>query len=454
MYTRRIVCLVMVLSLLSFSSVVFAGGGQEVAGAIKLEVVADQPEYEAQARELWDLYVEDNPNVEVNVISVNEDQVAAFTARLAAGDAPHLGMTVGGTTKSNYTNFANLLEIDFQHWDNFSFNARTIYDEMLGIEDYVPAIQPFGTFRFSFIYYDDEMRKAGVDMTAIRTWDDVDAVMSELKNYVDTTEGLEYVLDTGWHSWVWMRCLMPILSLSLGRDLQEHRDLWLGEIDWSDLRRNPLVPVLEKLKEYTDKGYLPEDWWTRAWESEYEVGFINRKSILTLHGPWMWTKTLAANPGAELSGAPLPAGPGGKLAAFPVTPEFGSGIYAAWVGTPEMDEVVKAFNWLMSPEILELQAQYIGMPPNLKTFSDTFELDFSQFQEMVRPSLRGTWGDVSWVNEAWGPDVAGPYKVEGRPDVMMDDIVVSELEKYFEGSISIADLMEYFKDRWEAAYQF
>ena len=49
-----------------------------VAGVVKaqeivIEVSATQPEYFAQDRAIWDLYEEENPNVKIELFSINED---------------------------------------------------------------------------------------------------------------------------------------------------------------------------------------------------------------------------------------------------------------------------------------------------------------------------------------------------------------------------------------------
>lgn len=116
--------------------------------------------------------------------------------------------------------------------------------------------------------------------------------------------------------------------MSLGADPKDLDDLYLGKIAWTDLDKNPMVPFFEKIKEYYQNGYLPKNWYGRDWENEFEASFINRKSILTLHGPWIWNKVLAADPSADLGGVPFPAGKDGKLAAYPVTTLQGSAILA------------------------------------------------------------------------------------------------------------------------------
>jgi len=454
--------MLIIFLVLGMSISLFAGGDKEDAAKdsadsgekVVIEVVSQQPEYMEQERQVWDLYTEENPNVEIKLISVNEDQMTAFMARVAANEGPAImDRSIPKPDKTNYKIYANLLDIDYPYWDQLIGDPKSVFEANTGIKGYVPTLRILDTFPFTFIYYIDEMQKAGIDTSNVRTWDDVDSLLAELKTYVDKTDGIEYVLDTGWHSWVWGMAFPNVVSLSLGADNQEMADLYTGKIAWTDLDNNPIVPFFVKMKEYYDKGYLPNNWWTREWENDFESGFINRKSIFTLHGPWIWDKTLAADPSAKLGGFPLPAN-NGKLAEYPKDTS-GVAILSQWVGTPEFPEIVKAFNWYNSPEVAEMVAQYVGAPPTFKTVSDDFVLDSPQYKNVIKPAINGAYGPgLEWDSSAWGVIVAGSNRVDGTPDVLMDDELAGTFRDYFNGDLSLAGLMDIFQQRWEAAYDF
>lgn len=448
--------------LVTLSVFLFANGGKDNSTSnaadsgekVTIEVVSVQPEYIEQERQVWDIYMEENPNVDIKLISVNEDQVTAYMARIAANEGPAImDRTIPIPDKTNYEIYVNLLDIEYPYWDQLTGNPKGVFEANTGIKGYVPSVNVLETFPFTFLYYVDEMKKAGIDTSNIKTWDDVDALLAELKAYVDKTDSLDYVLDTGWQNWVWGYCFPNVISVSLGSTNQEIVDLYTGKISWTDLDNNPVVPFFEKMKEYYDKGYLPHNWWTREWENDFEAGFINRKSIFTLHGPWIWDKTLAADPAAQLGGFPLPAN-NGKLAEYPRDTE-GSGILSQWIGTPEYPEIVKAFIWYNSPEVAEMRAQYVGAPPSFKTVSPDFELDSPQYKNVIKPAIEGVFGPgLEWDSSAWGAIVAAPYKVEGTADVMMDDEMAGTFGSYYSGDLSLADLMAILQQRWEAAYDF
>jgi len=452
-----------VLLVVSFATALFAGGSSEAGDGdsgsgkeVTIEVVATQPEYLEQDKQIWELYMEENPNVTIKVTSLNEDQQTAFLARIAANEGPAI-MASGFPTadKSTYKTFVNILDIDYPYWDQLSYDGKTLFETETGIADYVPGIQLFNTFNFTFLFYEDEMEKAGLDPTSIRTWDDVDNFLADLKVYVDKTDGLEYVLDTGWHSWVWGLCYPNILALSMGATIQDLSDVYSGKIAWTDLDNNPYVPFFEKIKEYYQKGYLPKNWLGRDWENEFEAGFINRKSILTLHGPWIWNKVLAADPSAQLGGVPFPAGKDGKLAAYPVTTLQSSAILAQYEDTEDFDEIVKAYNWYNSPEVSQMRAQFTGSKPNFKNLSSDFSIASPQYVGVVKPAMEGAFGSgLSWDNSPWGTTSAGPNKIEGKAEVLQDDALTEPLGKYFNDDMSLSELMEMYQKRWENAYSF
>jgi ABC-type glycerol-3-phosphate transport system substrate-binding protein len=82
-------------------------------------VVATQPEYEGQEKQIWSVFEKQNPDIKINMMSINESDAPAFVARVVAGDPPAdiIGNTAGVMTKETYQHFVNLLTIDFPWWD-------------------------------------------------------------------------------------------------------------------------------------------------------------------------------------------------------------------------------------------------------------------------------------------------------------------------------------------------
>lgn len=422
---------------------------------VTLEVIASQPEYLAQEMEIWKLYMEENPHVTIELSAVNEDTAAAFNTQVASGDAPDIQCYVG-VEKDTYQLYQNLADIDYPYWDLIQYDAKNVFAEANGTEEgFVPALYPYSGVTFSFIYYSDEMEKAGLDpRNSIRTMDDLDTFLADLKAYVDTQDSIKYTLDMGWHSWCVFVQQIDEMAVALGSNQTELKDLWINKtIQWNDAENNPYAPVFEKLKEWYDLGYVPEKWWTRNWETDFEAGFTARNSILCFHGPWLWTKVETADPTAQLSGFPLPANADGIIQNGAVEPGKGSVLFASNADGEKQEEAVKAFVWWNSPEIIKLRAEAFGNVPLMDLSSvGAPELAASQYNEVIGPIQEGFFGDVTFDSSLWASTLVGKYKNKDAANVLAADDMAVNYGDYFEGKISLEDLLQMLQDRYDQAY--
>ena len=474
---KRFLCLLLVLSMLAALMIGCSqnGSGQaktetsaidktatekptedKKAESFELEVVATNPEYEAQEAEVWAMYEKENPNIKISLISVNETNRNAFSARVSAGDPPNIESSTQIIDKNNYKLYSDLSKINYPYWDKINVDSKSLFKQETGI-DYVPCLDLYGARDFTFVYYEDEMEKAGLNpKESVRSMEDLDKFLADAKAYLDKTGRADYVVDIGWHTLIISEYLTSLFSVAINGDLQSMRDLFMGKIRWDDLEKNPLVPVMEKWQEYTQKGYLPAHWPLRDWESEYEAGFIAKKSIMALHGPWIWAKVEAANPSAKLNGFPIPPKNGNnKVAATPVSGTIhGMALYSKFEGTPVFDEMVKAFNWVNSPEIVKLKADILGCYPPMD-FSDVggYDMAHPQYQNVIKPLLNGEFGKWEHLLEPFGKSVASRFKVDGMPDVLNDSSMATVFDKYLSGEMSLKEFMDMCQKRWDDGYK-
>ena len=423
---------------------------------VTLEIVCTDPEYMAKERAIWDLYEEENEHVTINLISVNEDQAAAFDARIAGGNPSDIMSKRTNVSKEDYKNFVNLQEIDYPYWDKFTYDIKSAFSKKMGIdEDYTPVLSVWAGKFYSFLYYEEEMADAGLNpRESVRSLEDLDAFLAKLKQYVDSHSEYSYVFDIGWDSWFDGSVLLQSFAVALGYDSKAMEDVFMGNIRWDDLEKNPYAAAFKLLKEYYDKGYLPEKWWTRSWDNDYEPGFIAKKSILAFHGPWLWTKVLAANPDAKLSGFPLPPNEDGKVWSGQASAVDGCAMFVVNKDKAQYEETVKAFKWFNSPEIIKLRSEALGLAVCFD-LSDVGLADLKDPQtvSVVKPFEEGFYGEGSW--ESIEPNViAAPYKIKGTPEVLQDDAVAVEIGKYFENAITLDEFMKILQTRWENTYEF
>lgn len=427
-------------------------------GPVELEVKSIQPEYSAQTKQILDVYKEQNPNVSFKVTDVNEDTQAAYDARIAAGNPADMDCQAA-CTKENYKQYMNLLEMPEFNWPIFHKNAKTAFETIYGVKDYVPMVNPFLGYFFTFIFYKDKMKEAGLDPKAnVKTMADLDKFLGDLKKYVDGSGGkYAYVFDTGWHPWVYGTTFPSGMSIGLGGSKKVQQDLFLGKIKFTDMEKNPFVPWFKLYKEWYDKGYLPQKWWTRNWD-EFENGNIAQKSILTFHGPWQWDKIQAGNPtaGAQLDGFNWPASSDGKLYVTP-TATFAfntnaAALYSANKNKTNAEEAKKLFFWWHTPQTVKMISEAIGAASATDLSSvGGAKLRHPQMTNVVQPTIAE--GKLEYDGDFHGLDVAARHFKGGAENVMESDRTAALIGDYLEGKNSLEDLMKTYQARWDAAYE-
>ncbi len=428
------------------------------AEPVVLEVKSIQPEYSAQTKQILDVYKEKNPHVSFVITDVNEDTQAAYDARIAAGNPADMDCQAA-CTKENYKQYMNLLEMPDFNWGQFDKGAKTAFESLYGVKDYVPFVNPYLGYFFTFLFYKDKMAEAGLDPKAnVKSMDDLDKFLGDLKKFVDGSGGkYAYVFDTGWHPWVYGTVFPSAMATAMGGSKKQQQDLFVGKIKFTDLDANPFVPFFKRYKEWYDKGYFPKKWWTRNWD-EFENGFIAQKSIITFHGPWIWDKTQAANPaaGAQLDGFNFPASSDGKLYVTP-TATFAfntnaAALYSANKNKANAAEAKKLFMWWHTPEVIKMVSEAIGAASAVDLSSvGGAALRHPQMTNVVQPTIAG--GKLQYDGDFHGMDLAARYLKGGAENVMESDRTAAMYGDYLEGNITLEDLMKLYQARWDAAYE-
>jgi len=454
---------VLLLSLFLVGTV-FAGGQQEqdaakegeAAEKMELEFVISETEYQQVVQDIWDLYTEENPNVEVQVVGWNEGQDAVYLARIAAGDPPHMWETAAFNpiTKDRYDFLVNLLEVDYPYFDKVKYDVKERWSSIYGVDDYLPSLDVWMPVTRSFIYRKDVMAESGLNpKESVRDKEALMTFLYDLQDYVEQDEKLQYTLDAGWlaNGWrVYLFCFTYMLH-----DLESQYAVWQGDIRWNDMKNSPYVDTLNFFKKLYDDGILPVKWWTRQWEHDYEAGYIAGKSNLAWHGPWLWDKTVVGDPDANLTGFPMPPNENGKILHDPISADGGVAIFKEWQNKPIFDEIVKAFNWYNSPEIIKLRSEATGKIPAFD-MSDVGQPDIQnvQYQEFIKPFADGEFGDMEWDTRPWPDFKVAQYKVDGKADVLKDNTIAAHWGDFMMGKISTEEFLSIFQKRWEEAYEF
>jgi ABC-type glycerol-3-phosphate transport system substrate-binding protein len=426
------------------------------AQPVEIEILLDEVEYQTQYEELLSVYTEEHPNVTFIISGWTEGQDAVNEARIAAGSPPHIWVNsaLNAINKTRYDFLVNLLNVDYQYYDLYDFDVKTMWSEIMGVEEYLPVIPMYNPNVRSFIYHVDAMEKTGLNpKESVKTFEDLDAFLADLQAYVETTDEYTYALDFGWNANGFSTLFPTYLAASMSGGIENLDGVWNGTVEWTDVENNPYADAFAKIKEWYDKGYLPESFWTRQWEPDFEAGFIAEKSILAFHGPWLWDKVLAANPDANLDGFFLPQNDSTKILVDSFTPVEGVAIFNAYEGTEIYDTVLDVFYWLTSPEIVKYQSEIRSRVPLMDVSSvGQPEINSPQYLILVSPMKSGEFGDLSFDTVLWPNGKVDAYRVNGQPEVLKDDTMAAAWGDYLTGVTTLDEFLALLQARWEAAY--
>jgi len=406
----------------------------------------------AQERAIWDLYEDENPNVSITMTPINEDVEAAYQARVAAGNPAHIRVNIQDPNKENYDTFVDLRgNPDIEWWDLLTYDGQTAFEGTHGV-----AAQPTFNARSApfrgLAFHANLTEEIGIDPKSWRSADDMFRDLALAKAYVDANDDLDNVIDTAWHPWWWGWKLVEMITMASGHSKEELRQVYAGEASWTD-ESGPIASYLTTVKRLYDEEYLPEQFWKRDWETEYEPSIINGRAVFGIHGPWIFAKVSGANPDANLDFAFWPSNEDGKVWADGATSEKGAGIYKVYEGTDIYPEILKAFNWWNSPEIVKLRAEALGFPPLMDLSSvGGANLTDPQSVKAVLPVLNGEVDGVSFDFSISPRLSVARYKVKDTPWVFFDNETANLYADYLEDGAALGDILAQLEARWEAAF--
>ena len=166
--------------------------------------------------------------------------------------------------------------------------------------------------------------------------------------------------------------------------------------------------------------------WTRQWEGDMEASYIAGKSVMMLHGPWVWDKALAAGSDFAVNDmqAGLPATPPAEgqdvwmQSALPPNIDNQWFIRAGNEDTPHWAQTQVAWNWFWSPEAIPFKAQGEGRWP-LYDLDEPLDLKGPQFQAVLKHigTEGGTWANAQFEQDLTGNVKASPFRKKGSKGV-------------------------------------
>jgi hypothetical protein len=434
-----------------------------------LEILASQPEYIDAERQIWDVFEAENPGIKVDLFAVNEDTLGAFRAKIAGGTLPAIvaPWTIAdqGVTADNYETFMNLGELDdFPHWDRWTYDVKNAFSDVYGLSG-PRALEVFAGFLFTWQYRSDLMAEAGLDpRNDVKTWDDLKAFLEAGTAWAKDNPEVDHFWDMGWHGWVWGYNYLSTLPLAFADgQVEAQRSCWLGETKFN-APDSPFRHSFEFLKEAYDNGWLPENCWTREWESDMEASFIANKSVMMLHGPWVWDKLLAADPAADQSGFPATPPAEGQetwmqyMSRLDVTARNGFCLLEGAQNQPEWEQIKTAFYWMFSPAAVKMFAEVAGRDVLYK-LDEPLEITGPQWLGVAKDigAPGGLWEETQYVDASqWGEITAEAHRIGGSPGVWDYDGdgtgLANSIQGLMTGEMSVQDVLDWAQANYDASY--
>jgi hypothetical protein len=436
------------------------------AEEVIIDVVTDLPEYEAQHRQIFDVYMEQNPGVTVTLSTHSEDGIPAFQAKLAGGYLPQMerspaSIPGGYISLENYKNFIDLSTIDFPYFDNWTYPVATMFTDVYGVSG-PRSLDPFEGYQMTWMYHQDLLGPAGLDPRErnIQTWEELtqwldDGTKWANDNDVGVTMFWDQAMLAPWWDWVFMD-IIPMAYPEGQREFQ--RMCWMGEKAFN-AEDSPYRITYEFSVEAYDKGWLPKNFWTRQWEPDMETSFANKASAVMLHGPWPWDKTLGIDPTAQQSG--FPANPPAEGQAEWVQFVTAVGFDQGWViregnqNLPIWDVARDFYIWWFGPEAIPMRVDAEGRvaaykldPPHPPTGP--------QYQGIVKEIAQpdGLWPDIKLETLLPGNRQVYRYFKAGTPGVW--DWESGNIGKIWEDLLTkkttVDETLDINQANWEQSY--
>lgn len=433
------------------------------AEGVVLDIMA-LAEYQAPYQEIWNIYAGENPGITANVFAINEDTAAAYEAKVAGGYMAAIELTQEMQIffdKNNYEMAMDLSTLEFDWWDRFTFDAKNAWSDLFGLPG--PRSLDFMKGHYmSWQYNGDAMKEAGLDpRNDVRSYDDMVKWLNEGQAFVDASGGkYDAFWKQAWHNWIFGNNYSECFTNFFADGSADRRvACWKGEAKFN-AEDSPYRHWFQFYLDAKDNGWVSADMPNLLWENDMEATYISGKTIMMVHGPWVWDKAAAAGSTFEQVG--LPATPPADMEAWkqfalPVNIDNQWFLRAGVDKTATWANVQHAWNWFFSPEIIPLRCDAEGRMP-LYTLDEPFETKGQQWQSVGKEIgvAGGAFGDkTEWDEGLTGLIMASPRKKKGSKGVF--DWESNGLNVWFanlySGKWTVQDCLDEAQKNYEESYE-
>lgn len=391
---------------------VMAGGASEsteggLQGSLTVATNASSPTFEA-VEHVIELFMEENPGVEVEYTTYGSDYENLMKARMAANDLPDVFATHGWAVNryAEYLMPLNDLELASRISPSV-INTVTTDDGSI-------VAMPITMEQSGIIYNKTILAQAG--------WDHVPRTLDEFYQCCEDVKalGITPVYVTGKDTRIQAN-MMDIMSVSMLITCNDSGDnaetLYNGTFDWSKW-----APVSGFITELKNRGYMNVDA-TTADPIYTQEKLAFGEAMFNFNNQAMITSAWELNPDADLSMMPVPAFHeddeqiwiGGEREC-----------YGIWKDSPNKELAIALLEFMARPENVKYVCDMAGMPAGFIDIDSEQKLaeDYAQFDDLqIYPYFDREWlpsGMWATMRTIGGALTAGEMSVEESCNTMRD----------------------------------
>lgn len=175
------------------------GGDQGSGDPVTIQIMQGKIEFNTQFEELAKKYMDENPNVKIEITSVGggTDYLSQLKTKFASGDEPEIFSVAGPSELEQFKDDM----ADLSDMDSVGAALEGTLDAVTVEDDQILGI-PYNLEGYGLIYNKDIFKKAGVDAESIHTYEDLKAAAEKIDSQKEEL-GIEAVFALpGKETWV------------------------------------------------------------------------------------------------------------------------------------------------------------------------------------------------------------------------------------------------------------
>lgn len=363
----------------------------------------------------------------VTIYNGGDDYESAMKTRMSSGDLPDM-WTTHGWSLIRYSEY--MMNLSDQEW---VANIDAGLKDVITNDDGELFILPITQAVTAIIYNKDVVAEAGVDASAIRTWEDFDAALQAVADNTEATP-LEICMGDAYDAYS-LENIWP--TLYSNSDLSDNKAEVLqdGSFDWEADGREGF----EMLGGWYTKGYMNEDY-VSCKKDDICKAMANNEGAFTLYSTEMIPSVLAYNENANIGILPMPSKEA-EGASYFGTGEGNFSCFGMWKDTEHEDACKQFLAYLSKPEVAVQIVQIDGGIPAL-TNIELAETDKAAYTTNAFKEAQSQFdGDLVYDNffdreylpsGMWSVmgDSVQVLLADGDPEGAMDEAVMMVADNY------------------------